>query len=86
MIGSDDAATVLRFPGAFVKRQIRSAQADAINLSIKSSLQRFACLIQHEFDARRPAVDREDTGLIEFLSHTDYAPRVFALSMVAQKA
>jgi hypothetical protein len=40
-----------------VERQIRPAQADAVNVSIKSSLQRFFNPIQRELDARRAAVD-----------------------------
>ena len=44
----------------FGERQIRPAQADAINLSIKLSLQWFANLVERELDARRAAVDGQD--------------------------
>ena len=51
VIGSGNAASVLLIPGRVVERQIRSAQADAVNLSMQLSLQRLAGLIQHELDA-----------------------------------
>ena len=69
VIGGGEAATGLRLSIRVVKRQIRPAQADAVNLPIKPLLQRFAHLVQRELDARRAAVDRQDTGLIEFLRH-----------------
>ena len=60
VIGGGEAEAPLPFPGRIMERQIRPAQADAVNLSIKPSLQRFACLIQRELDARRAAVDGQD--------------------------
>jgi hypothetical protein len=60
VIGSGEPAAVLSIRGRLVERQIRPAQADTINLSIKPSLQRFAGLIQRELDARRAAIDRQD--------------------------
>ena len=47
-------------PGRVCERQNGTAQADAIDLSMKPSLQRFAGLVQRELDARRTAVDRQD--------------------------
>ena len=63
VIGGGEAAAVLLIPSRVVEGQIRPAQADAVNLSMKPSLQRFACLIQRELDARRAAIDRQDACL-----------------------
>ena len=41
VIGGGEFAALLLFPGRVIERQIRPAQADAVNLSIKPSLQRF---------------------------------------------
>ena len=41
VIGGGDATAVLLIPGRVMERQIRPAQADAVNLSIKPLLQRF---------------------------------------------
>jgi len=60
VIGGGDAAAVLLIPGRVIERQIRTAQADAVNLSQKPSLQRFASLVQRELDARRATIDRQD--------------------------
>jgi hypothetical protein len=45
------------------------AGADPLFHLIKPLLQCFANLVQRELDARLAAVDRQDTGLIEFLRH-----------------
>jgi hypothetical protein len=60
VIGNGETATCLWLSIQVVKRQIRPAQADAVNLSIKPSLQRFADLVERELDARRAAVDGQD--------------------------
>src|SRR5208282_3209530 len=60
VIGGGEVAALLLFHGRVMKRQIGPAQADAVNLSIKPSLQRFARLVQRELDARRAAIDRQD--------------------------
>ena len=56
-IGSEFEA-VLLIRGRIVERQARAAHADTINLSVKSSLQWFAGLIQRKLDARRAPIDR----------------------------
>jgi len=58
VIISSETAAVLLIRGRVMECQIRTAQADAVNLSRKSSLQQFACLVQRELNARRTAVDR----------------------------
>jgi hypothetical protein len=60
VIGGGEAETPLPFPDRVIERQIRPAQADAVNLSIKPALQRFACLVQRKLDARRAAIDGQD--------------------------
>jgi hypothetical protein len=50
----------MAFHRMLVKRQIRPAQTDAVNFSIKPALQRFADLIERELDARRAAIDGQD--------------------------
>jgi hypothetical protein len=79
VIGGGDAATVLLILGRVVERQIRPAQANAVNPSIKPSFGRFACLVQRELDARRSAIDCQNACLNWFQS-------VFLFSVVAQKA
>jgi H2-forming N5,N10-methylenetetrahydromethanopterin dehydrogenase-like enzyme len=60
VIGGGKFATDRWFSIRIVKRQICPAQADAINRSIKPSLQWFANLVERELDARRAAVDGQD--------------------------
>ena len=57
VIGGLDVAAALFLPRRVVKRQIRAGQADAVNLPVKTSLQRCAGPVQAELDARRAAVD-----------------------------
>ena len=52
VIGGGEAAAVRLFPGWVIECQICPAQADAINLSIKPSLQRFFDMVKRELDAR----------------------------------
>ena len=66
VIGCGEAAAALLIRGRVIERQTRPAQADAVNLSIKPSLQRFANLVQCEPDTRRAAVDRQDAWLSGF--------------------
>jgi hypothetical protein len=60
------AAAVLPIPGRVGESEIRIGQADAVNLPIQRSLQRFAGVIQRKLDARRTPIDRQDTALIWF--------------------
>jgi hypothetical protein len=60
VIGRVEVAAFLLFPGRVIKCQIRPAQADAVNLSMKPALQRFANLVQRKLDAGRTAVDGQD--------------------------
>jgi hypothetical protein len=52
VIGSGEAAAVVPIRGRVVERQVGPTHADAIYRSMKSSLQRFAGLVQRELDAR----------------------------------
>jgi hypothetical protein len=60
MIGGGELAALRPFLRRFSERQIRPAQADAINLSMQPSLQRFFDMVERELDARRAAVDGQD--------------------------
>ena len=66
VIGDGETETGLRFSIRVVKHQIRPAQADAVNFSIKSALQRFFNLVQRELDTRRTDVDGQDARQISF--------------------
>jgi hypothetical protein len=52
VVGNVQESGVLVICGRELERQIRPAHADAINSSMKASLQRFAKLVLREFDAR----------------------------------
>ena len=66
VIGGLDAATFRQTLNRVVESQNRAGQANAVNLSIKPSLQRIASLIQREPDARRASVDRQDAWVSGF--------------------
>jgi len=57
VVGGGEAAVVLPIPGRVMESQIGPAQADAVDLSIKPSLQRFFDPEKREPDARGAAVD-----------------------------
>ena len=61
-----ECGAVLPIRGRLFERQIRSAHTGTIDLSVKSSLQRFADLIEREFNAsmERPLIVRRVLGLV----------------------
>ena len=63
MIGGFNVKTAILIPRRIFESEIRPAQADAIDFSMKRPLQRFANLIQGESDARRAAVNRQDARI-----------------------
>jgi hypothetical protein len=63
---SGQFAALLLFPGRVIEGQIRPAQADAVNLSMKPWVQQLANLVECESDTRRAAIDRKNARVSWF--------------------
>ena len=60
VIRSGDAKAFRLILGRGIERQIRPAQADAVNLSIQPAFQRFFNVVERKLDTRRAAIDGQD--------------------------
>jgi hypothetical protein len=61
VIGNIDTVTIVCFSGSILEDQPRVTSTNTINLTVKPSFQDTVNLIQSKLDARRSAVDRQDT-------------------------